>query len=184
MALTATLYRFRIDLSDIDRGVYESLDFRIAQHPSETTTFLLTRVLAFALNAQAGLEFSPGGLSDPDAPALLISDGPNSIPLWIEIGNPSAKKLHRAAKSSKTVRVYTYKDPDLLVADVVANRVYNADRIDIFSLSPKFLERLSETLERDNAWTVIFSDGSLSITSGDFSETTELNRHLIPRGGG
>jgi uncharacterized protein YaeQ len=69
MALASTLYRFRIDLSDVDRGVYETLDFRIAQHPSETTTYLLTRVLAYALNTQPGLEFSSGGLSDPDAPA-------------------------------------------------------------------------------------------------------------------
>ena len=177
MALASTLYRFRIDLSDVDRGVYEALDFRIAQHPSETSTFLLTRVLAYALNVQEGLEFSPGGLSDPDQPALQVTDGPNSILLWIEIGNPSAKKLHRAAKSARAVRVYTYKDPDLLVADIATNKVYNADRIEIFSFAPKFLDRLAVTLERDNAWNVIYSDGSLTVTSGEFSETVEIGRH-------
>lgn len=180
MALASTLFRFRIDLSDVDRGVYTAIDFRVAQHPSETATYLLTRVLAYALNTREGLDFSPGGLSDPDQPALQATDGPNSVLLWIEIGNPSAKKLHRAAKSARAVRVYTYKDPDLLVADIVANRVYNAERIEIFSFSPQFLERLSETLARDNAWNVIHSDGSLTVTTGDFSETVELDRHPIP----
>ena len=31
MALTATLHRLRIELSDVERGVYESLDLRVAQ---------------------------------------------------------------------------------------------------------------------------------------------------------
>lgn len=181
MALPSTLYRFRIDLSDVDRGVYEALDFRVAQHPSETLPYLLTRVLAFALNAQAGLDFSPGGLSDPDAPALLAADSSNDIRLWIEIGNPSAKKLHRAAKAARAVRVYAYKDPELLVADVAANPVYRAERIEIFSFPAKFLEGLAETLARDNAWNVLLSDDSLTVTVGDRSETTELGRH--PLGG-
>lgn len=180
MALASTLFRFRVDLSDVDRGVYEALDFRVAQHPSETSAFLLTRVLAYALNTQPGLDFSPGGLSDPDQPAIQATDGPNSILLWIEIGNPSAKKLHRAAKSARSVRVYTYKDPAVLVADIAENKVYNSERIEIFSFAPKFLERLSETIERDNAWNVIVSDGSLTIVAGTFSETVELERHSIP----
>ncbi|MBS1964064.1 MAG: YaeQ family protein [Bdellovibrionales bacterium] len=180
MALASTLYRFRIDLSDVDRGVYEALDFRAAQHPSETTTYLLTRVIAYALNAQDGLDFSPGGLSDPDQPALQATDGGAAHRVWIEIGNPSAKKLHRAAKSSPVVRVYTYKDPELLVADLAANDVHRSDRIEIFSLPPKFLDRLAETLARDNTWTVLFADGSLSITTGEFSETVDLVRHSVP----
>ncbi len=183
MALSSTLYRFRIDLSDVERGVYEALDFRTAQHPSETSDYLLTRVLAYALNTQEGLDFAPGGLSDPDQPALLVSEGPNSFPLWIEIGNPSAKKLHRAAKTARQVRVYTYKDPDVLLADIAANKVYNAERIEIFSFPPKFLGRLAETLVRDNSWNVIFSDGSLTVTTGEFSETVELGRHTVGTGG-
>ena len=39
MALTATLYHLQVTLSDVDRGVYEALDLRVAQHPSETMRF-------------------------------------------------------------------------------------------------------------------------------------------------
>ena len=58
MAQPSTLYRFRIDLTDIDRGVYETLDLRLAMHPSESETYLVTRVLAYALNYASDLEFS------------------------------------------------------------------------------------------------------------------------------
>lgn len=85
------LYRFQIELSDIDRGVYETLDFRAALHPSEAAPYLLSRVLAYVLTYQEGLEFSPGGLADPEAPALRLLGNHNAIDLWIEIGNPSAR---------------------------------------------------------------------------------------------
>ena len=42
MALTATVHNFDIQLSDVDRGVYESLSLRVARHPSETEEYLLT----------------------------------------------------------------------------------------------------------------------------------------------
>src|SRR2546429_678075 len=43
VALTSTVYHLEIDLSDVDRGVYEKLDLRLARHPSESTHYLLTR---------------------------------------------------------------------------------------------------------------------------------------------
>jgi uncharacterized protein YaeQ len=46
MALSATVYHVQIDLSDVDRGVYESLDLRVARHPSETMRYLLSKGLS------------------------------------------------------------------------------------------------------------------------------------------
>lgn len=179
MALPSTLFRFRLDLSDVDRGRYENLDFRVAMHPSEIPVYLVTRVLAYALNFQDGLEFHPGGLSDPDEPCIRITDPRGGLLLWIEIGNPSAKKLHKAAKIAKTVRVYTYKNPQNLLKEIQAEKVHRAEEIEVFSLDPKFLEQLASHLERDNEWTVIHTEGSLSITIGVESLQGELNRHEI-----
>ena len=49
MALTATVYNFDIELADMDRGVYETLDLRVARHPSESAEYMVVRVLAFCL---------------------------------------------------------------------------------------------------------------------------------------
>ena len=86
MAHPSTLHRFRLDLSDVDRGVYEKLDIRVARHPSESEPFLLSRVLAYALNYEADLSFSKEGLGTPDEPCLSISDPGGGFRLWIEIG--------------------------------------------------------------------------------------------------
>ena len=57
MALSATIYVFAIDLADSDRGIYTSLELRVARHPSETAEYLLTRVLAYCLEGNTGIDF-------------------------------------------------------------------------------------------------------------------------------
>ena len=52
MALSATVYHLQIELSDVDRGVYEALDLRVARHPSESMPYLLTRVIAYACSTR------------------------------------------------------------------------------------------------------------------------------------
>lgn len=168
------LYRFQIDFSDIDRGVYESLDFRVAQHPSETHPYMLSRVLAYCLAYQEGLEFTPGGLGDPEAPALRKMGNHNSIDLWIEIGNPSARKLHKATKAAKEVRVFTYKNPEVLLNEIKNNEVHRANEIQIVAFESKFLEALSDKLEKNNRWTLLVQQGQLNLTNEEETFTSEI----------
>ncbi|MGZ5278980.1 MAG: YaeQ family protein [Pseudobdellovibrionaceae bacterium] len=170
------LYRFQIELSDIDRGVYESLDFRIAQHPSETAPYLLSRTLAYCLSYQSGLEFSAKGLSDPDAPAIQVNGSNGAIELWIEIGNPSARKLHKATKAARQVRVYTYKSPEVLIADINANNVHKAHEIEIYSFDAQILLDLETYLEKNNRWSVLIQDGRMSVEVGSQSISSEIRK--------
>lgn len=165
-----TLYRFQIELSDIDRGVYETLDFRVAQHPSEHLPYLLTRVLAYALNIQEGLSFSATGLHDPDAAAIMIPEK-----LLIEIGSPSAKKLHKATKAAKEVKVYTYKDPERLLRDLREEKIYRADEIKFYSLESQFLDDLAGVLKKDNRWGLLFDEGRINIQAGETAISGELH---------
>lgn len=168
------LYHFQLELSDVDRGVYETLDFRIAQHPSESAPYLLTRALAYALSYQEGLEFSPVGLGDPDAPALLSKTPMGDYNLWIEIGNPSARKLHKAGKAAKTVVIYTYKNPETLVNEIASNDVHRARDLQIFSLDAKFLAALEDVLKKNNRWTLLIQQGHLDVSAGTQDFHTEV----------
>ena len=60
MSQTATIYNFDIDLADSDRHVYESLNLRVARHPSESEEYLVTRLLAYLLEYAEGIDFSRG----------------------------------------------------------------------------------------------------------------------------
>jgi uncharacterized protein YaeQ len=170
------LYRFHFELSDIDRGVYTTLDFRVAQHPSETAPYLLSRVLAYALSHQENLEFTPGGLSDPEAPALRALGVRGDLELWIEIGNPSARKLHKASKSAQQVIVYTYKKPEHLIIEINGNDVHKANEIEIYAFDPKFLQSLEFQLNKNNTWSLLLQQGQLDVDIGSQSISTEVQK--------
>lgn len=177
MALPSKLYRFKIELSDLDKGSYESLDFRVAQHPSESLTYLLTRVFAYALSFEDGLEFSAEGLHNPDDPTMAVKNPMGGIKLWVEIGNPSARRLHKASKGADHVKVYTYKDPQVLLNEINSEDVYRKDELEIYSIPSDFLDSLEKTMNKENRWTVINNDGVLMVNGENFDLQCEIKRH-------
>jgi uncharacterized protein YaeQ len=181
MALPSKLYRFKIELSDLEKSIYPSLDLRVAQHPSESMQYLITRVLAYALSYEEGLEFSAGGLSDPDSPCLrVLNPGAgmgSDVQVWIEIGNPSERKLHKASKAAGKVKVYTYKDPEVLMNEVRNHQIHRKEDLEIYSISSQFLERVMLKMKKENRWTLIYNDGVIMLNSDDMTEETELKRH-------
>ena len=126
VALTATIYTADIDLADHDRGVYETLALRVARHPSESDDYLVTRLLAYALEYTEGLEFSTGGLSSPDDPALAVRDLTGALRAWIEIGWPDGARLHKAAKASPRVAVYPHRDAGQWLKRLEGERIHRA----------------------------------------------------------
>lgn len=176
MAISTQLYRFKIELADISRPLYENLDFRVAQHPSESLDFLLTRVLAYALNYQDGLSFSAEGLHNPDEPCLRIPSAFGGDRLCIEIGSPSARKIHKASKASEHVKIYTYKNPAHLADDIKNNAVHRWEELEIYALAPDFLNALAQMVARDNSWAITHDEGSLLIVAGATTVQGELSR--------
>lgn len=166
MAAGATVYVFNITLSDADRSVYESLELRVARHPSESPEFLLTRVLAYCLEYTEGLVFSKG-LSDPDEPALLVRDLTGALQAWIEVGAPEAARLHRAAKAAPRVAVYLHRDPAQFLAKLTGEKIHKAAQIAVHVLDRDLLATLAARLERRMAFDLSVAERSLYLTLGD-----------------
>jgi uncharacterized protein YaeQ len=136
--------------------------------------------LAYCLSHQENLEFSPGGLSDPDSPALQAKAAMGGFDLWIEIGNPSPKRLHKASKASKQVMVYTYKNPELIVKDVATENVHRAEKILIYAFEQNFLEGVEAVLKKNNRWSLLHQEGHLDLTAGEQTFSTDM-RQLFAR---
>ena len=178
VALSATVYRIQIELSDVDRGVYEVLDLRLGRHPSETMRYLLTRVLAYCLCYEEGIAFTKG-LSTNDEPAIWVRDLQGDLRVWIEVGTPSAERLHKASKASPRLVVFTYADPELLQEAARAKAIYKADRLEIYALDPAFLDALDAITDRNARWTLVHTEGMLYVTSGAESLSTPVIRHTL-----
>jgi uncharacterized protein YaeQ len=179
VTLTATIYKFEIDLADSDRQVYESLAVQAARHPSESEAHLVTRVLAYALEFTEGIEFSRGGVSDPEEPAILVRDLTGAIRAWVEIGMPDAARLHKAAKASPRVVVYTHRDPAQLVGRLAGERIHRAGDLELYAMDRNLVAALSERLDRRMAFALSIADRELYVSIGTETLHGKIVRHAL-----
>ncbi len=179
MARGATVYVFDIRLADADRNVYETLSLRVAQHPSETEEYLLTRVLAYCLEFTEGIAFSTGGLSNPDEPAISVRDLTGALKSWIEVGAPDAARLHKASKAAQRVAVYAHKQVDLLLLKLSGERIHRGDAVAIYAVHSELLAALVARLSRRMQFDLSVSEGELYITVGTDTLSGSIKTHQI-----
>jgi uncharacterized protein YaeQ len=163
VALPSTIYTFEIELSDVDRGVYESLALKVARHPSETEDYLVARVLAYCLELTEGLTFSRG-LAEPDEPALSVRDLTGALVSWIEIGVPDAARLHKASKAAPRVAVYTHKEPRHLLRQLAGERIHRAAELELYAIDRDLIAGLTERLDRRMAFGLSIADRHLFVS--------------------
>ena len=178
LALGATIHQFSVQLSHVDRGVYESLDLRLARHPSESEEFLCARLLAYCLEHREGLAFSKG-LADPDQPALEVRDLTGVMRAWIEIGAPDAARLHRASKAAPRVAVYTHYDAERYWESLAGERIHRAESIELYGLDRALVAALVSRLERRMAFDLSVTDGMLDLTLGEELLSGAVTTHRL-----
>ena len=179
MALTATVYNIEIDLVDHDRGVFESLAIRAARHPSESAEYFVTRLLAYALEYAEGIEFSKGGVSDPEDPPIAVRDLTGALKAWIEIGNPDAARLHKASKTSPRVAVYTHKDPAQLVARLDGERIHRGEDVELWAVDRALVSALTARLDRRMSFSLSVSEREVTVSFADATLTGTIVRHRL-----
>ncbi|MCH9690835.1 MAG: YaeQ family protein [Gammaproteobacteria bacterium] len=107
MALKATIFKAKLNIADMDRGYYGEHLLTLARHPSETDERMMVRLLAFAINANAQLEFTRG-LSSEDEADLWQHNLSGEIERWIEVGLPTEERVRKACNRAREVRIYAY----------------------------------------------------------------------------
>lgn len=178
MALSSTVYNFDIEISDVDRGVYQTLALRVACHPSETAEYLFTRVLAYCLEYTEGISFGKG-LSEPDEPALTVRDLTGALVAWIEVGAPDARRLHKASRAAPRVAIYTHKDPAQLLRQLEGERIHRAESIELYSIDRSLLEALAARLERRMSFELSVSHAHLYVTLDGETLSGAVERQLL-----
>lgn len=178
MALTATLHTLRVSLNDSDRSIYESFELRIARHPSESLEYMLSRTLAYCLFWAPDITFSRG-LSTTDEPAVWVKTPDGRVKLWIDVGRPSAERLHKASKLSEQVVVCSFAEPDAFRRPLAGARIHRAQEIELVSLPSELLGPLEEQVERRMDWEFAVAGGQLYITTGGQTLAGEVRREAL-----
>jgi uncharacterized protein YaeQ len=163
LILAGTLHHFAIGLSDVDRAVYETLELKVARHPSEAPDHLVARVLAYCLELTEGLDFSRG-LWEPDEPALRVRDLTGRLIAWIDVGTPDAARLHKAAKAAPRVAVYTHKPPVQLLRQLEGERIHRGREIELYAPDRELVSGLASRLDRRVQFDLSVTDRHLFVS--------------------
>jgi len=180
LAAQATVHRFVIQLSDVDRQVYEALDLRVARHPSESARYFLTRTLAYALSYEEGIAFSKGGLSQADEPPIAIRDATGVLRAWIDVGVPAAERLHKASKAADRVAVFTAADLAMLRREAASKAIHKVEAIEVWCIGAALLDALETKIDRHTTLDLLRNDGRLYVTvDGDTIEGDITRASLV-----
>lgn len=171
MALPSTIYRTNIELADIDRGIYETLQTTVARHPSETEERLVAKLLASAIFFEPDLCFAKG-VGAGDEPDLWLKGPDGRVLLWVEAGLPDADKLVKASRHAERAALFAcgrllpgWEQQQLPKLNKISN-------LTVISLEPEFINRLSSLLERSIVWSITITEGTLYLTvAGNTLET-------------
>lgn len=171
MALQATPYKIDLNLTDLDRGVYQNLRFTVARHPSETEERLAVRLIAYALFYSEQLAFGRG-LSDVDEPALWEKSLDDRVLHWIEVGQPEAERITWCSRRTEKFSLVAYGNLRVWQTRVL-DGVRSLKNINVVGVDQAALENLAQNLPRALSWSLMISDGSLFVTD-------ERGQHEIP----
>ncbi len=177
MALPSTIYRVNIQLSDIDRGVYETLQTTVARHPSETEERLVARLLAYAIFFEPELVFTRG-ICAGDEPDLWSKGPDDRVLLWVEVGLPEAERLVKASRHSERVALVACGKALQNWEQQQLPKLEGVPGLSVTGIDQSFINHLASRLDRSINWSVTITDGNLYINIGD--ETFEsVARELV-----
>lgn len=173
MALSATIYKAELNISDMDRQYYASHALTIAQHPSENDARMMLRLLCFALYADEQLNFTKG-ISTDDEPDLWLKNLSDEIELWIELGQPDEKRIRKACGRAQQVVVVNYgghAEPWWKQNAAGLDRYKN---LRVFKIDDEALNSLSALAQRNMELQATIQDGEVYLTSAQGHYTVAL----------
>lgn len=179
MALTSTIYKADLQISDMRRNYYHDHALTIACHPSETTERMMVRVLVFALHAHEALSFA-NKLIEEDEPDLWQKDLTGAIDAWIEVGQPVEKRIRKACGRAKQVYIYCYsgQSADIWWAQIKSG-LERAKNLTVFKLPAIETQALGKLAQRNMHLQCTIQDNQVWIGEKDNTVHIEMEMEMI-----
>lgn len=167
MALPSIIHRATIQVSDIDRGVYESLQATIARHPSETAERLVARLLAYALFYEEDVQFTKG-ICAGDEPDLWTKSPDGRVESWVEVGVPEPERLLKASRHAGRVALLACGNGNTISHWERQHlpKLAGVGNLTVVTVDQSLISRLAALVERTIAWEITVTEGTLYLQIG------------------
>ena len=185
MALPATLHRFELRIVHADEGAEFEVTLSVARHPSETVERLWLRVVAAGWLWREGLTFG-SGLSDPDAPDLVVPTLDGRIAVLARVGRPEPARVERDVNQNRGARVAVLFDSprrmEAFVDEAQRAGLKRVAQVELAALPPDLLKALASHDERRVKGSLTFADGHLYAEIEGVALDGALVRAALPAG--
>ncbi len=173
MAIKATIYKAQIQISDMDRHVYDAPALTIARHPSESDERMMVRVLALAMGwpqdtKEGTLELAKD-MWDTDEPALWHKNYTGEILHWVEVGQPDDKRLMKACGRAHKVSVWAFQSSTPVWWNNIANKLTRANKLTAWMVPTEQSVALAALAQRSMQLQVTVQDASIWVSEGERS---------------
>ncbi|MBV7314991.1 YaeQ family protein [Shewanella sp. NIFS-20-20] len=169
MALNATIFKAELQIADMDRYYYQTHQFTLAQHPSETDERMMVRLAAFALNASEHLTFSKGLCVDDEA-ELWQKSLSGDIELWIEFGEADEKWIKKACGRAKNVKLYVYGGRSVPIWWQKAQGPFSRYKnLEVWEFPKEQVQQLAGLVKRSMRLSCNISEGEMWLNDDDQS---------------
>lgn len=171
MALPSTIFRLNLQLSDVERGIYETIQTTVAQHPSETEERLVSRILALAIFYEPELVFTKG-ISATDEPDIWVIGPDGRTNLWVEVGLPESDRIIKAGRHSEKVALLACGKSLSNWEQHQLTKLGSVKNLTITSVDQTFINTLASNLERVINWSITITEGTMYLTTGKLTFET------------
>lgn len=176
MALSATVFKVELGVSDVDHGYYADHTLTVARHPSETDERMVVRLLAFGLRAHRLSEVDGelafgAGLSTPGVPDLRLADYTDRILEWIIVGQPDERALGKATSRADQVMLFTFAAGVATWWRTVGPKVTKLPNLSVMQIPHAPVQQLAQTLDRRVSTQVMVVEGQVTMTVGGIDAT-------------
>lgn len=161
MSFVDRFYSFLINLSAVERQVYENIRIKVPKYPLEELGDVVMRVLTYTHNWTPDLQFSPTPL-DHEQPTLSEFDHAGEARLWLSSGVPDIKALRLAVRRYTDCRFAVYFSSqdqiDRFCHHLRGTRENWVAPIHFYFIAPELLALLVERIQSSNQWDITESE--------------------------
>jgi len=167
MALSATIFKAQLNISDLRRHHYQDYTLTLALHPSETPQRMMVRLLSFCLYAAPELEFSRG-LSNDDEPDLWQKNLSGDIEHWIELGQADEKRVRKACSRADQVSIIGFQQRAFeLWWQQNQQKLQRFDNLSVVFIDAGPADTLTQLVDRTMQLQVTIEDGTLWLSDAN-----------------
>ena len=184
MAIKSTIFKANVQIADIDHGYYADHALTLARHPSETDERMMIRLCALAWQAHQLQDLCQGdgqlafgaGLSDPSEPDVWLRDFTGRTRLWVEVGQPEDKPLHKACAKADLVVTYAYGAAAGIWWRGIEGKLNRLNSLQVWRIPHEQAQSLAPLAQRSMQLQATVQDQVLMLGDGQYNVHIEAQR--------